>query len=434
MGEWRNGSDEFSSPTLPYFPTQPITAMRILYFAPRECLPLNTGAKMRNYHLARQLSRKAEVTYLGFRDEGSYSVEEMPDCKRVVTVERKGAYSFAKLVLGLTGETPLPVLNYTTREMSEGLRRLVAENDFDVVQVEGIHLSYYLPIIRSASSRAVVVCGWHNIESELMRRYSEQATLARRFYARATARKLEEFERRAMALFDAHTVVSHRDRKRLLEIAPQARVFCIENGVDVEHYSDDEIEKIYEARPERSDAAERNRLLFVGSMDYHANIDAVTNFARSAWPTIHNRHPQLRFTIVGRNPSQEVRSLAEIPNIEVTGTVEDVRPYYREALAAIVPLRVGGGSRLKILEALAAGVPIISTRLGAEGLDVRDGENILLAENAEEFSRAITDLSENDSLRLRLKETGRSLVVSEYDWSAIGTELMNVYLAVAGRV
>ncbi len=407
--------------------------MRILYFAPRECQPPNTGAKLRNYHLARELGRKAQVTYLGFRDEGSASVQEMPDCKRVVTVEHKGGYSFAKLVRGLLGRTPLPVLNYTAREMTEELRRLMAENDFDSVQVEGIHLSSYLPIIRAASRRAVVVCDWHNIESELMRRYSEQATLARKFYARATARKLEELERRAMSSFDAHTVVSERDRARLLEIAPQACVFLIENGVDTEHYSDDEIEKAYQAWPERSDAVRRNRLLFVGSMDYHANIDAATSFARSAWPTIHRRNPQLRFTIVGRNPSQEVRSLAEIPNIEVTGTVEDVRPFYREALAAIAPLRVGGGSRLKILESLAAGVPVISTLMGAEGLDVKDGENILLAETAEEFSRAITDLSENDSLPLRLKEAGRSLVREKYDWSAIGAELMNAHLSLVGR-
>ncbi len=407
------------------------TFMRILYFAPRECQPPNTGAKLRNYHLARQLSRKAEVTYLGFQDEGSPSVQEMPDCKRVVAVEHKGGYSFAKIVRGLIGPTPLPMLNYTTREMTEELRQLIAENDFDVVQVEGIHLLSYLSIIRAASSRAVVVCDWHNIESELMRRYSEQATGARKIYARATARKLEAFERHAMPAFDAHTVVSERDRARLLEIAPGASVFLIENGVDTKHYADDEIEKVYEVWPQRSDA-ERNRLLFVGSMDYHANIDAVTNFARSAWPVIHNHHPQLRFTIVGRNPAPEVRSLAEIPNVEVTGTVEDVRPFYREALTAIVPLRVGGGSRLKILESMAAGVAVISTRLGAEGLDVRDGENILMAETAQEFLRAITDLDENDSLRLRLKEAGRSLVRKKYDWSAIGPELMNAHLSLMG--
>ncbi|MEW6209038.1 MAG: glycosyltransferase family 4 protein [Acidobacteriota bacterium] len=407
--------------------------MRILYFAPRECLPPNTGAKLRNYHLARELGRTAEVTYLGFRDEGSASSQEMSACNRVISVEHKGGYSFAKMVRGLIGRTPLPVLNYTTREMKEELRWLLVENDFDAIQVEGIHLLSYLPIIRSASSRAVIVCDWHNIESELMRRYSQQTTGARKFYARVTARKLEEMERRAMREFDAHTVVSERDRNRLLEIAPRARVFLIENGVDTKHYSDDEIERAYLSWSQRSDAAERNRLLFVGSMDYHANIDAVVSFAHSVWPAIQSRHPRLIFTIVGRNPSPEVRSLTEIPNVEVTGTVEDTRPYYREALASLVPLRVGSGSRLKILESMAAGVPVISTRLGAEGLDVTDGENILIAETAEEFSRAIADLSRDDSLRSKLKEAGRSLVQKKYDWSAIGAELMGAHLSLMGR-
>jgi glycosyltransferase involved in cell wall biosynthesis len=334
------------------------------------------------------------------------------------------------MVRGLIGRTPLPVLNYTTREMKEELRRLATENDFDAVQVEGIHLFRYLPIIRSASSRAVIVCDWHNIESELMRRYSEQATGARKVYARVTARKLEAIERRAMSEFDAHTVVSERDRQRLLAVAPRARVFLIENGVDTAHYSDDEIERAYLSWPQPS---ERNRLLFVGSMDYHANIDAAVSFARSVWPAIRDRHTPLRFTIVGRNPSQEIRSLAEIPGIEVTGTIEDVRPYYREALASLVPLRVGGGSRLKILESMAAGVPVISTRLGAEGLSVTEGENILLAETAQEFSRAIADLSENDSLRSRLKEAGRSLVGKKYDWSAIGAQLTDAHLSLMKR-
>jgi sugar transferase (PEP-CTERM/EpsH1 system associated) len=408
--------------------------MRILFFAPRECLPPNTGGKLRNYHLARELARNAEVTYLAFKDDATASDQSALAAKRVIAVEHKGRYGPAKLVRGLAGRTPLPVLNYTTREMREALSALLRENDFDTVQVEGIHLSAYLPIIRAAPSCPAILCDWHNIESELMRRYSEQATATRRFYAQLTARKMERLERRAMEMFDLHTTVSERDRKRLLEIAPQSRALVIENGVDTHHHSDEEIEKAYSAWPERrGEDARRDRVLFVGSMDYHANIDAAVNFARSRWPTIHSHHPGLKLTIVGRNPSAEVRSLASLPDVEVTGTVEDVRPYYREAAAAIVPLRVGGGSRLKILEAMAAGVPVISTRRGAEGLDVADGRNIILAETAEEFSRAIADLDENHPLRLKLKEAARSLVESKYDWSAIGAELMDAHRVVAGR-
>ena len=127
-------------------------------------------------------------------------------------------------------------------------------------------------------------------------------------------------------------------------------------------------------------------------MDYHANIEGVTSFARNVWPLLHGKKPELSFTIVGRDPAPAVRELSSIAGVEVTGSVDDVRPYYREALAAVVPLNVGGGSRLKVLEAMAAGVPVVSTARGAEGLAVRNGENILLRESSEEFVNAIISL------------------------------------------
>src|SRR4029077_17036518 len=134
---------------------------------------------------------------------------------------------------------------------------------------------------------------------------------------------------------------------------------------------------------------------------YHANIDGATNFARSVWPVIQRKHSNLRFTIVGRNPPREVTELSSIAGIEVTGTVDDVRPFYREALAAVVPLNVGGGSRLKILEAMAAGVPVVSTRLGVEGLNVNDGENILLADSPAQLASQTIGLIDDGNLRVK---------------------------------
>jgi glycosyltransferase involved in cell wall biosynthesis len=162
-------------------------------------------------------------------------------------------------------------------------------------------------------------------------------------------------------------------------------------------------------------------------MDYHANIDGAVSFARSAWPRLREHQPDLIFTIVGKDPAPEVRELAQLPGIEVTGTVDDVRPFYREAIAAVVPLNVGGGSRLKILEAMAAGVPVISTTLGAEGLDVQHDENILIADTNEEIVAAITSVIENEAQRHRLSVAGRALVSRRYDWSSLGASLFSVY-------
>jgi sugar transferase (PEP-CTERM/EpsH1 system associated) len=392
--------------------------MRVLQFAPRVCWPLDTGAKLRNYHLARVLAQRSHVSLLAFSDQEQSSPNLTELYEQVIMVARDSAYTFPKLVRGALGKTPLPVLNYTTESMKRALSRVLSENYFDIIQIESIHLMAYLAIIRAAAQKPIVVCDWHNLESELMRRYSEQEPRGlRRAYAGRTARLMSEFEQRAVREFDAHVVVSQRDEQRLRDLNPGARIFLIENGVDTAFYSD------LGARAE----SEARRIVFVGSMDYHANIDGVVDFAREVWPRLRERRPELVFTVVGKDPAPEVRELAKIAGIEVTGTVDDVRPFYREAIAAVVPLKVGGGSRLKILEAMAAGVPVVSTTLGAEGLGVRHDENILLADSNEELAEAIISLVESGSQRRDLIEAGRALVSRHYDWSSLGASLFRAY-------
>jgi len=227
---------------------------------------------------------------------------------------------------------------------------------------------------------------------------------------------MNEAEQEALREFDAHIVVSEEDAERLLQMNSTARVFVIENGVDPAYYGDTQ---------DKSNT--KNRIIFVGSMDYHANIDAAVNFARNVWPILHDQKPELTFTIVGRDPASAVRELSSIAGLEVTGSVEDVRPFYHEAIAAVVPLRVGGGSRLKILEAMAAGVPVVSTTIGAEGLKVNDGENILLADNDQELVDKIVSVIDDENLRTRIVAAARALIAERYDWSKLGVTLTSVY-------
>ena len=405
--------------------------MRVLHFAPRACWPLDTGAKLRNYHLARVLARQTRVTLLAFKHLGESLPSVENPYEQVIVVKRDAAYTFTKVLRGLWGRTPLPVLNYTTDSMKKALEGILCERDFDVVQVEGFHLMAYLPIIRSARNRPLVICDWHNIESELMRRYSRrEPNLLRRAYAGKTARLMSALESRALGEFDAHVVVSQRDAERLRDLNSEARVFVIGNGVDSDYYSDAQIEKVANAR---RDAPGKNRIVFVASMDYHANIEGAVSFAREVWPSLHARQPELVFTIVGRDPSREVRALALTPGIEVTGTVDDVRPFYRNAVAAIVPLNVGGGSRLKILEAMAAGVPVVSTTLGAEGLDVQHDENILIADTKEQLVEAIVSVVEDQEQRNRLGAAGRALVSNHYEWAKLGANLFEIYQQLLAR-
>ncbi len=406
----------------------------MLQLAPRICWPLDTGAKLRNYHLGRVLSAHAQVSLLAFVHEGEPLAIPGDFYEQMLTVRREPGYTPAKILRGAVGRTPLPLLNYTTDSMSHALAGVLTETAFDIVQIESIHLMNYLPIIRAAQSRPLIICDWHNIESELISRYGErEGNLLRRAYAQRTARLMRNFERRALDDFDAQITVSERDAERLRKLNSKARVFLIENGVDAAHYSDEQLEQAHAAHfTQQASRDSPNRIVFVGSMDYHANIDAAIGFAREVWPQLRQRRSNLTFTIVGRDPSPDVRELESLPGIEVTGTVDDVRPYYREAVAAIVPLRVGGGSRLKILEAMAAGVPVVSTALGAEGLEVEHAKNILIADTSETMIEAIVGLIEQPEQRKQLSDAGRALVSNRYDWNTVGASLFKTYQQLLG--
>jgi glycosyltransferase involved in cell wall biosynthesis len=172
-----------------------------------------------------------------------------------------------------------------------------------------------------------------------------------------------------------------------------------------------------------------NRIVFVGLMNYRPNVDAVVTFARKVWPKLRKQFPQCSLTLVGADPVDEVLALREEAGVEVTGTVPDVRPYYQDALVSIVPLRTGGGTRLKILEAMAAGVPVVSTPLGAEGLMVEHGRNILLVDpdDSNEWLQALTLVADDGRRRQQLTAAARDLVREHYDWTVVGRSLWQAY-------
>jgi glycosyltransferase involved in cell wall biosynthesis len=318
----------------------------------------------------------------------------------------------------MLGPLPVTVLNYTSGGAAAELTKLLRKRDFDIVQIEGVHLVEYLRMIRSVSPRSAIVADWHNVESEIMGQYAQTSTsLARRIVARRTASLIRAAENRLLRESDVNSVVSDRDRSRLLERDPLARIQVVPNGVDVDYYR-----RRADVRP--ADAAWD--LLFVGSMDYHANIDGVLWFAREIWPAIRQRFPGICFHIAGRDPSAEIVALA-CRDIIVSGNVEDVRPFYWNAAALIVPLRVGGGTRLKILEAMAARLPVISTSLGAEGLNVSAGENILLADTATEMIQSIEALREKPEGLSRIVDNASRLVTEQYDWIGLGEILHQVH-------
>lgn len=386
--------------------------MRILFLSPRQSWPTVSGAKLRDYHFAKALGCRAQLTYAYFAEQGGElpSLDQFPFCENLVSIPAPRMYTPGKILRGMFGRWPLPVVNYTSPEMDQAVRKVVGGGSFDLAHLDSMHMAAYVPLL--AGMR--VVYNWHNIESELMSRYAEGApSLARKIYGNLTVRRLAALEKELLRNAFGHLVCSQREKDQLLRVAPKARIAVIENGVDAAGFSPGILGRV------------RKRLVFVGSMSYHANIEAAVWFTNTIWPAIHRRFPEWELTLVGSNPAPAVMALKG-GAVQVTGTVPSVAPYYEDALAAIVPLRTGGGTRLKILEAMAAGVPVISTTLGAEGLAVSPGENILIADREESWMEALNFLGNEASWRL-LAAAGRSLVESRYDWEILGKSLYETY-------
>jgi glycosyltransferase involved in cell wall biosynthesis len=368
------------------------------------------------------MAQRGPLTYLYFADPGTEPLtrKDLPFCHEIVAIPKPPAYGPAKLVRGVVGRWPLPVLNYTSAEMSAAVDRVAGANTYDLVHLDGIHMIRYGEIAtRRGGSRTRIVYNWHNIESEAMLRFSATvASPAKRWYARLTASKLASLEREILKTGFGHVVCSQRELEELRHIAPSARIAVIENGVDVASFS-----------PGTVAAPRTRKLVFVGLMDYYPNVEAATSFARNIWPRLRQRFPNLELWIVGASPTPTVVQLGNLEGVTVTGTVPEVFPYYRGALAAIVPLRTGGGTRLKILEAMAAGVPVISTSLGAEGLAVTSGQNILLAgpDDAETWLRHLEQLEASESGRSALSAAALDLVRTTYDWEILGRKLSDTY-------
>lgn len=401
-------------------------SMRLLYFTPQQIWPVNSGSRLRNYHLARQLAMRSSVTLVEMGSAGSRNRIQAgdSDLTSVVTLDKGRPYTASTVLRGLAGPTPMTVLNCWSPRSASQLADVLRSNEFDTVQMEGVHLMKFLPMIQKAPGRPAVVVDWHNVESELMWRYADAAgNWAKKIAARRTAKLIEGAEDRLLDTCAMHTVTSERERQKLMARRPGANIQVIPNGVESSFYS---AKNLADSRRKTSMGDPKPTILFVGHMDYHANVDAVTWFSQAAWPEISRTHPDLHFTIVGRDPSPEVRGLAS-NRIHVTGTVDDVRPFYASAVAAVVPLRVGSGTRLKILEAMAAGVPVVSTKLGAEGIDIEHNIHFLQADSGPDFAAAVHQIASSDETRLRLSQAARELVCKIYDWSIIGNRLFRLH-------
>ncbi len=419
--------------------------MRVLYFSPRICWPIISGAHLRDFYFAQYLARNSQLTYIGLTNDDSEPQAELlrqqlGNGAQVIALRRDAGYRPTNILRGLIGPTPLNVLNFTSARVIADVDRILSEQSFDTIQIESMHLIAYARRIRQIAPQARVILDWHNIESEILARYAENdSNPLRAWYAQRTSTLSRKVEDELLRLCHAHTVCSEREREVLLQ-RPGARIEVVGNGVDCEFFAAPtlspepgdkggapaDLKAESAASVATSPNTARRDVLFMGRMDYHANIDAALYFVENIWPLIHARRPELRLVIVGAHPAKPILALRE-QGITVTGTVDDVRPYYHSALTSVVPLRVGGGTRLKVLEAMAAGTPVVSTTLGAEGLAVTDGKDILLADAPQAIADAVVSLQAGNPDWQQLAANARRVVQSKYDWSVVGEILWRLH-------
>jgi glycosyltransferase involved in cell wall biosynthesis len=397
--------------------------MKILWVKANKLLPLHSGGDLRSYHIARHLASRNELCFLsyydGARDE-QYERLLAQHFPGACTVSTGKSHSLPARVVDYfmkqADPAPYAVSRFRSARVQQKLKTLLETGEFDVAVCDFLDAAINLP-----PSTIPIALFQHNVEAEIWRRHAEtEADPLKRWVYGREFRKMLAYERAAVRRFPLVIAVSDHDKQLMSEWVRDSRITVIPTGVELSQYT-----------MEVSDHKLGPLVVFVGAMDWEPNVDAVEFFCRDIWPTVLEKVPEAKFRIVGRNPVRRVQQYAGA-SIEVTGRVPVVIDHLREAAVVVVPLRIGGGTRLKIYEAMAAGKAVVSTSVGAEGLDVHNGEDIVLADEAPGFAEAVCRLLDDDEARKRLEQAAARLAAS-YDWSAVAVRFESALQEVTNR-
>ena len=384
--------------------------LRVLVLDEEIPFPLNSGKRIRTWNLLRNLSPGHDITFLCYgkpEDPGLAMLERLGI--RVVTVAPlppSNSFSFYfGAMANLFSLWPYSVSRHHTRRFLGAARKLIAAESFDLVHCEWTPYASYMDASRDLPTLIMA----HNMEATVWRRRAEHASnLAERVYMGLQAWKMSRFEKHSFAQATRVVTVSAEEQQTAKNWGAHA-TSLVPNGVDTEYLQP------------MQEAGERDSLLFLGSLDWQPNRDALLYLLREILPRIQLTHPHVKLRVVGRQPATKLREQVEgLHGVEWVGEVPDIRPYFARAEAVLVPLRIGGGSRIKILESLSMGKAVVTTQIGAEGLDVVAGEHCLIADSPKAFAQCVTQLLDDPEKAVTLGRNGRNLVVQQYDWSRMG--------------
>lgn len=395
--------------------------MKILIISMSFPYPLKSGGKIRVYNLIREISKYHEIYLISliYKDEVEYIPELLKFCKQVEVVRFEHTclskiIRWLRIILCLFTKKPVEVAAKESRSMQKKINEIIINNEFDIIQVEWLQMAHYLPFYLIKKIPLILI--EHDVSYIPWQRRCQLEKGILKYISKRECNKIVNYEREITQKFDKIVVVSEIDKDRLLMLHNTYDISIILNGVDTDNIQE-KVKREY-----------TNSLLFIGWMRHHPNSDAMDFFLKQILPLISKVIPDTKLYVVGQHTPKNIVNYASLnQNIIFTGYVKDVKEYLYTCTIFICPLRIAGGTRLKILEAMAAGIPVVSTSIGAEGLNITHNENILIADTPEEFAKATIKLLRNHKLRERIAHNARIFVEENHQWKKIADDLIEVY-------
>ncbi|MEC4686304.1 MAG: glycosyltransferase family 4 protein [Nitrospirota bacterium] len=394
--------------------------MNILFLSTENPYPPDHGHYIRTYNVLKYVSQHHDVYFIGFikNKEDFRNVEPIRKmCKTadvfVIPDDVSSVRFYLSLFLNFFSPLPYIAQKYYQKSMKQKIREILKENKIDIVHFDMLHLSRYQSMFDGIPTTLTE----HNVESlRILSLLRNSRNVLFKAFMYLQYIKLKSFEKKACAGFNICAAVSEDDLKVLKTMSPSANFVVIPNGVDTGYFAPDDTPFL------------PNSMIWVGGMDNIYNREAVDVFIEEIFPLIQKEIPAVKFTVVGKSPTRKLLHLAKTnKNIEVVGYVDDVRPYICKTAVYIAPIKSGGGTKLKILNALSLAKPVITTSVGAEGIEVEDNKHLLIADEPGLFAGKTIELLKNPEIAAKLGENGRNLMIEKYDWGIIGEKMNRVY-------
>ncbi|MCP3928436.1 MAG: glycosyltransferase [Bacteroidetes bacterium] len=398
--------------------------MKILWISHLLPFPPKGGVMQRSYNLLHELCKYNDIDFLTFYQTAHHAlpenllrtgIDELNKFCNVIGVYPVPGdqYKWKKIlnvVAGLLTKDPYMIWWLRDKRFSNALIDAVTKKEYDVYYFDTLGLAQYLHSL--PENKGLTVLNHHNIESQLIhRRAKNETNIFRSFYFAMEARKRRKYERNICHQFKHNVVVSHIDKKRLLSITGKISCSEVPNGVDINYFKTTGVKQ------------KENRIIFIGGLTFYPNIAAVRFILKNIWPCLKTQSPSLKFYIVGRQPPKDVRRIAELDqSVVVTGYVDDIRPLMEKSAVYVCPITDGGGTKLKILDALAMEKALVAHPIACEGIDVTDGKDVFLANTPQQFIKKIIQLLDDPIRRTELGNKARYLIESKYSFNSIGKD------------